>query len=61
MTEVEKESYNVSSTQPDKIVVNGVDLVNRAQLSTSQNRELQRYIDNHAHLLGLYDKSKGIS
>jgi hypothetical protein len=38
--------------------VNGVDLVNREELSNSQQRELQRYIDANAHLLGFLDKEK---
>lgn len=42
----------------DKLVVNGCDLVNRDELSASQNRELQRYIDANAHLLGFLDKEK---
>jgi hypothetical protein len=42
----------------DKLVVNGVDLVNRDELSVSQQRELQRYIDANAHLLGFLDKEK---
>lgn len=42
----------------DKVVVNGVDLLNRKDLSQSQNRELQRYIDENAHLLGFLDKEK---
>uniref|UniRef100_A0A915D941 Uncharacterized protein n=1 Tax=Ditylenchus dipsaci TaxID=166011 RepID=A0A915D941_9BILA len=42
----------------DKVVVNGVDLLNRKDLSNSQNRELQRYIDENAHLLGFLDKEK---
>ncbi|KAI6241582.1 hypothetical protein M3Y99_00318000 [Aphelenchoides fujianensis] len=58
MAEVERSTYNVSAAHPDKIVVNGVDLVNRAELSASQNTQLQRYIDSHAHLLGFYDKPK---
>lgn len=41
-------------------MVNGCDLVNRTELSISQNRELQRYIDANAHLLGFLDKPKGI-
>lgn len=72
--DVERESFNVSAAHPvslgvllvdcssslqDKIVVNGVDLVNRAQLSNSQNRELQRFIDNNSHLLGFYDRARG--
>jgi hypothetical protein len=58
MPDVEKETFNVSSAHPDKVVVNGVDLVNREQLSKSQNRELQRFIDNNSHLLGFYDRPK---
>jgi hypothetical protein len=38
--------------------VNGVDLVNRDELSQSQQRELQRYIDANAHLLGYLDKER---
>ncbi|KAL3125026.1 hypothetical protein niasHT_000631 [Heterodera trifolii] len=49
-------TISVSPAIPDKLVVNGVDLVNRDQLSVSQNRELQRYIDANAHLLGFLDK-----
>ncbi|KAI6176714.1 hypothetical protein M3Y97_00828800 [Aphelenchoides bicaudatus] len=41
--EVEKQSFNVSSAHPGKVVENGVDL-------------LQRYIDNHSHLLGFHDR-----
>jgi hypothetical protein len=40
-------------------VVNGVDLVNRAELSSSQNVQLQRFIDNNSHLLGFFDRPKG--
>ncbi|KAI6214842.1 hypothetical protein M3Y94_00316000 [Aphelenchoides besseyi] len=58
MTEVQRETFNVSAAHPDKVVVNGVDLVNRAELSASQNRELQRYIDSHSHLLGFYNRPK---
>lgn len=39
--------------------MNGCDLLNRNQLSQSQNRELQRYIDENAHLLSFLDKEKG--
>ncbi|GMR61007.1 hypothetical protein PMAYCL1PPCAC_31202, partial [Pristionchus mayeri] len=35
---------------------NGVDLLNRAELSPSQNRELQRYIDANKHLLEYRDR-----
>jgi hypothetical protein len=52
------ETISVSPAQPDKLVVNGCDLLNREELSASQNRELQRYIDANAHLLGFLDKSK---
>lgn len=38
--------------------MNGVDLVNRDELSQSQQRELQRYIDANAHLLGFLDKER---
>lgn len=38
--------------------MNGVDLVNEDELSPSQHRELQRYIDANAHLLGFLDKEK---
>lgn len=38
--------------------MNGVDLVNRDELSASQQRELQRYIDANAHLLGFLDKER---
>lgn len=51
-------TISVSPAQPDKLVVNGCDLVNRQQLSSSQNRELQRYIDANAHLLGFLDKER---
>ncbi|KAI3418827.1 hypothetical protein GPALN_007927 [Globodera pallida] len=51
-------TISVSPAIPDKLVVNGVDLLNRDELSVSQNRELQRYIDANAHLLGFLDKDK---
>uniref|UniRef100_A0A914GTX7 F-box domain-containing protein n=1 Tax=Globodera rostochiensis TaxID=31243 RepID=A0A914GTX7_GLORO len=51
-------TISVSPAIPDKLVVNGVDLLNRDELSASQNRELQRYIDANAHLLGFLDKDK---
>ncbi|GMT07162.1 hypothetical protein PENTCL1PPCAC_29336 [Pristionchus entomophagus] len=35
---------------------NGVDLMNRAELSPSQNRELQRFIDANKHLLQYSDR-----
>ncbi|CAD5214832.1 unnamed protein product [Bursaphelenchus okinawaensis] len=51
-----KETFEVSAAHPDKVVVNGCDLVNRTQLSNSQNRELQRFIDRNSHKLGFYDR-----
>ena len=51
-------TISVSSAHTDKVVVNGCDLLNRDQLSESQNRELQRYIDENSHLLGFLDKEK---
>uniref|UniRef100_A0A914NDW5 Uncharacterized protein n=1 Tax=Meloidogyne incognita TaxID=6306 RepID=A0A914NDW5_MELIC len=51
-------TISVSPAVPDKLVVNGVDLVNEDELSPSQHRELQRYIDANAHLLGFLDKEK---
>lgn len=51
-------TISVSPAVPDKLVVNGVDLVNQEELSASQQRELQRYIDANAHLLGFMDKEK---
>ncbi|KAH7732011.1 Protein GEI-15 [Aphelenchoides avenae] len=46
------DTYSVSPAHPDKIVVNGTDLVNEEELSNSQKVQLQRYINEHAHLLG---------
>lgn len=40
----------------NKVVLNGCDLLNRHQLSRSQERGLQRYIDENAHLLQYVDK-----
>ncbi|KAL7071478.1 hypothetical protein ACQ4LE_009082 [Meloidogyne hapla] len=51
-------TISVSPAVPDKLVVNGVDLVNEDELSPSQHRELQRYIDANSHLLGFLDKEK---
>uniref|UniRef100_A0A0R3PAS8 LAM_G_DOMAIN domain-containing protein n=1 Tax=Angiostrongylus costaricensis TaxID=334426 RepID=A0A0R3PAS8_ANGCS len=34
-----------------KFVINGCDLLNRHELSSTQDRELQRYIDNNRHVL----------
>uniref|UniRef100_A0A0K0DQ84 Doublecortin domain-containing protein n=1 Tax=Angiostrongylus cantonensis TaxID=6313 RepID=A0A0K0DQ84_ANGCA len=39
-----------------KIVVNGCDLLNRHELSSKQDRELQRYIDNNRHILVYKDR-----
>ncbi|KAI1729864.1 CBR-GEI-15 protein [Ditylenchus destructor] len=52
------QTISVSPAQPDKVVINGVDLLNQEELSESQKRELQRYIDSHSHLLGFMDKDK---
>lgn len=53
-------SINFSLTQSiqDKVVYNGVDLVNQEELSSSQRRELQRYIEENAHLLQFSDKPR---
>lgn len=40
----------------EKIAVNGVELVNRHELSSTQDRELQRFIDNNAHILQWKEK-----
>jgi hypothetical protein len=42
----------------DKVIDHGCDLLNRHELSTSQNRELQRFIDANSHLLNISDKEK---
>ncbi|CAD5221108.1 unnamed protein product [Bursaphelenchus xylophilus] len=55
-SDIIKETFEVSPAHPDKVVVNGCDLVNRTQLSNSQNRELQRFIDRNNHRLGFYDR-----
>ncbi|VDN57375.1 unnamed protein product [Dracunculus medinensis] len=34
-----------------QLLLNGCNLVNRCELSRSQDRELQRYIDANSHLL----------
>lgn len=51
-------TLSVSPSVPDKLVINGVDLLNEEELSNSQQKELQRYIDANAHLLGFLDKEK---
>lgn len=43
----------------NKIVVNGCDLLNRHELSPTQDRELQRYIDSNAHILQYKDRDAG--
>uniref|UniRef100_A0A7E4VJJ2 Uncharacterized protein n=1 Tax=Panagrellus redivivus TaxID=6233 RepID=A0A7E4VJJ2_PANRE len=42
----------------DKIIDHGCDLLNRHELSTAQNRELQRFIDANKHLLNISDKER---
>ncbi|PAV69074.1 hypothetical protein WR25_21948 [Diploscapter pachys] len=42
----------------DKIAVNGVYLVNRHELSEHQDKELQRFIDNNAHIMYFVDREK---
>lgn len=43
----------------DKVIDHGVDLLNMNQLSNSQRRELQRFIDSNAHLLNISDRERG--
>ncbi|CAJ0567570.1 unnamed protein product, partial [Mesorhabditis spiculigera] len=40
----------------DKVIINGVDLVNQDELSNNQLRELNRYIEENAHLLKIMDR-----
>ncbi|CAJ0956470.1 unnamed protein product, partial [Mesorhabditis belari] len=40
----------------DKIVINGVDLVNQDELSQGQLRELQRFIDENSHILKFMER-----
>ncbi|KAJ1348643.1 hypothetical protein KIN20_003993 [Parelaphostrongylus tenuis] len=47
-------AYSIDA--PGKVVINGCDLVNRHELSSSQDRELQRYIDNNRHILIYKDR-----
>ncbi|KAE9556357.1 hypothetical protein FO519_000397 [Halicephalobus sp. NKZ332] len=42
----------------DKVIDHGVDLLNMNQLSNSQRRELQRFIDTNAHLLNISDRER---
>ncbi|EYC20022.1 hypothetical protein Y032_0023g829 [Ancylostoma ceylanicum] len=49
-------STALSIDTADKIAVNGCDLLNRHELSSTQDRELQRYIDNNAHILYYKDR-----
>ncbi|RCN36926.1 hypothetical protein ANCCAN_17189 [Ancylostoma caninum] len=49
-------STALSIDTADKIAVNGCDLLNRHELSRTQDRELQRYIDNNAHILYYKDR-----
>uniref|UniRef100_A0AC34QTX7 Uncharacterized protein n=1 Tax=Panagrolaimus sp. JU765 TaxID=591449 RepID=A0AC34QTX7_9BILA len=42
----------------DKVIDHGVDLLNMEQLSGSQKRELQRFIDSNSHLLQISDKER---
>lgn len=39
-----------------KIYINGVELLNRHELSSTQDRELQRFIDNNAHILQIQER-----
>lgn len=43
----------------DKVIDHGVDLLNMEQLSHSQKRELQRFIDANAHLMNVSDRERG--
>ena len=38
--------------------MNGVYLVNRHELSEHQDKELQRFIDNNAHIMYFVDREK---
>ncbi|KAE9413867.1 hypothetical protein Angca_000944 [Angiostrongylus cantonensis] len=49
-------STTFSIDTADKVVVNGCDLLNRHELSSKQDRELQRYIDNNRHILVYKDR-----
>jgi len=42
----------------DKVIDHGVDLLNMNQLSNSQRKELQRFIDANAHLLNISDRER---
>ncbi|CAI2357341.1 unnamed protein product [Caenorhabditis sp. 36 PRJEB53466] len=45
-------TYLPNSYQNDsKICINGVELINRHELSSTQDKELQRFIDNNAHII----------
>uniref|UniRef100_A0A8R1HPK1 Uncharacterized protein n=1 Tax=Caenorhabditis japonica TaxID=281687 RepID=A0A8R1HPK1_CAEJA len=45
-------TYLPSNYQNDtKICINGVELLNRHELSSTQDRELQRFIDSNAHIV----------
>lgn len=46
-------NYHNDST---KIYINGVELLNRHEISSTQDRELQRFIDNNAHILQVQDR-----
>ncbi|ETN70181.1 hypothetical protein NECAME_05002 [Necator americanus] len=49
-------SIALSADIDNKVAVNGCDLLNRHELSSTQDRELQRYIDNNAHILYFKDR-----
>ncbi|CAD6188892.1 unnamed protein product [Caenorhabditis auriculariae] len=44
-------SYLSPSYAEGKVPVNGVALINRHEISSTQEKELQRFIDNHSHIL----------
>ncbi|VDL74781.1 unnamed protein product [Nippostrongylus brasiliensis] len=48
----------MDSYKDNMIVVNGCDLLNRHELSSTQDRELQRYIDNNAHILQMKSRDQ---